>query len=355
MFWENSKLSSHKSLHLWLPIVGLVILIALFITISYVNSGRFFTREQIPAMISEGWIILIQMIVMMYFVYYAIRYFDKMFGNGFSIKRYVYEILFITIAGFVINHFFNSLFIKSVLKPEEDMAALTTKLHNLLIVSQILILIAYILITGFRILNDLHQRQLKLLQLQKEFAQTQFEALKNQLNPHFLFNSLSVLTSLVYSNVDKAEKFIDKLSKTYRYLLDQHEKAAVHISNEIEFLNNFEYLIEQRYGKKIIIKKEIPEKADNLFLLPHTMLIIFEYIISGNTMSAVKPLLVEVTIKNNFLLIRYSHQPKDLSTLHIQKQFSSLLDNYQQADKEVALSSDEFSQLKIIKIPLLSI
>jgi LytS/YehU family sensor histidine kinase len=164
-----------------------------------------------------------------------------------------------------------------------------------------------------------------------------------------------VLTSLVYADADKAEQFIDKLSKTYRYLLDQREKEAVHISCEIDFLKNFEFLITTRYENKIIIKKDLPGNLENLFLLPHTMLIVFEFIIGSNTMSRAKPLLIEVILKNNFLLIRNSNQSKELPALHLREQFAALLNNYKQANKEISLSTDEFTQQQIIRIPLITI
>lgn len=354
MFWKKKKLSVFKNPHFWLLLTSVAIFFILLVLLSFINYGSFFYAFSIASILREGNLILMQMIATIYFIYYTIKYFDKKYGDEFLIKRYVYEIFFIAVFGFAINQFFNYLFVKWVVVPEEDMKALNQKIHSLVIVSQVLILIAYILLTGFRILKNLQQKQLVLLKLQKEFAQTQFEALKNQLNPHFLFNSLSVLTSLVYADADKAEKFIDKLSKTYRYLLDQREKEAVHILSEIEFLNNFEYLIEQRYGSKIIIKKQVPERMNNLFLLPHTMLIIFEFIIASNTMSATKPLIVDVALKNNYLLIRYSNQPKELPTAHLQDQFASLLYNYHQANKEITLFSDEFSQQQIIRIPLIT-
>ncbi len=354
MILKKKNSAALKSPHLWLPLIGVAILGILLLLLSYVNSGSFVFRWNYLALIREGRLILLQMIITIYFVYYTIRYFDKKYVQAFSIKRYIYEIVLVALVGFVINQVFHFLFIKFVVVPEANEEELTVKLHNLLLVSQTLVLIIYILITGFRILKNLQKKQMELLKLQKEFAQTQFEALKNQLNPHFLFNSLSVLTSLVYSDAGKAETFIEKLSKTYRYLLDQREKEAVDIGSEVAFLGNFEYLIQQRYGNKVIIKKEIPDRINNLFLLPHTMLIVFEYIIGSNTMSAAKPLQVEITVKNNFLLIRYSHQPKELPAKHLLDQFKSLLENYNRVNKEILVSIDEFSQQQIIRIPLLS-
>ncbi len=312
----------------------------------------FFGNWNMPGLLREGSLVLAQMIATIYFVYFTIRYFDRKFGTGFSVKRYLYEILFVAVAGFAINHFFHFFFARFVVIRDDDVRALDIKLRNLVIVSQVLILIIYILITGFRILRGLQEKQLEILKLQKEFTQTQFETLKNQLNPHFLFNSLSVLASLVYTDADKAEIFIDKLSRTYRYLLDQREKEAVDISQEIEFLDHFQFLVYQRYNNKLIIEKEEIDTSANYFLLPHTLLIILEEIIGSNTMSSAKPLKITITVKNRFLFIRFSNQQRELPSKQ-QNQFHALLKSYAHISKEVTILEDEFLQQKTIRIPLI--
>ena len=343
-----------KSVHFWLPLTGCFLFFILLATLNFVNTGSFSSTWDIRDLIREGRLLLIQMIVTIYFVYYAIRRFDQKYGTHFLIKRYVYEILFVVIIGFAINQFFYFLFVKFVVIPEDNMEELEIKLHNLEIVSQVLILIIYILITGFRILKSLQQKQLEILKLQKEFTQTQFEALKNQLNPHFLFNSLSVLTSLVYSDAEKAEIFIDKLSRTYRYLLGQQEKEAVEISREMDFLDNFQFLIFQRYGNKLIIEKEETLPSKGYFILPHTLLIVLEEIIGGNAMSSAKPLKIIISVKNRFLFIRYSNQAKELQKDKTGNQFTALMENYRQISKEISILEDDYFQQKTIRIPLIT-
>jgi LytS/YehU family sensor histidine kinase len=210
------------------------------------------------------------------------------------------------------------------------------------------------LITGFRILKSLQQKKVEILKLQKEFTQTQFEALKNQLNPHFLFNSLSVLTSLIHADAEKAEIFIDKLARTYRYLLDQRDIEAVEISKEMEFLDHFQFLVFQRYGNKLVIEKEDSFASENYFLLPHTLLIVLEEIIGNNTMSFSRPLKIVVTIKNRFLFIRYSNQPKEIQKDKTENQFSALLENYRHISKEISILEDDYFQQKTIRIPLIT-
>jgi two-component system, LytTR family, sensor kinase len=344
-----------KGIHFWLPVTGFSIFLILMTLANYVNTGLFFSNWHLASLIREGWLILIQVIAALYFVYYAILFFDKKVGIEFSVKRYAYEIACVIVVGFLINRFFLYLFVTLIVVPEPDLRELNQRLHNLLIISQVLVLLIYILLTGFRIIKSLQKKQLEILKLQKAFTQTQFEAIKNQLNPHFLFNSLSVLTSLVYADANKAETFIDKLSGTYRYLLDQREKEAVHISEEITFLENYKYLAEQRFGSKLGIVNDLSPYPPNHYLLPHTFLVVLEYIIGSNSMSASKPLTIEISFKNSFLFFRYVQQIKALQHSQLKEQFASLQNSYRQSGKEITITQDDFLLQQSIRIPLISI
>ncbi len=200
-----------KSVHFWLPLSGLLLFFLLTLLLLYVNYGSVFLNFNWTDIFREGLLILVQLISAMYFLYFSMRFFDKRFsGKEFVLRYYIYELLFVIVAGFGINVFFHHLFVKFVVAPEENMQLLQQRLVNMQEVSQTMLLLMYGLLIGFRIYKNLQQKQLELLQWQKEFAEKQFEALKNQLNPHFLFNSLSVLTSLVYADENKAETIYRK-------------------------------------------------------------------------------------------------------------------------------------------------
>lgn len=342
-----------SSVHFWLPLAGFGAFWLLLFQLRFINTGSLFAGWELRGVIREGGLILLQMNTVMYFVYYATRYFDKKFpATDFSIRRYIYEIVTVILTGFLINIFFHLLFIQFVVIPEDDMNALDRKLRNILLVTQSLIIVMYGLLTAFRIYNNLKKKQTEILQWQKEFALAQFEALKNQLNPHFLFNSLSVLTSLVYTDAGKAEIFIEKLSKTYRYLLDQREKEAVHISEEFSFLDNYAFIIEQRYGNKISILATGINLNESLYILPHSFLIILEYIIGSNTMSTRHPLQISVEIRQNKLLFQFKQQTKDLINQHLSIQFASLQERYREMNKKITILNDDLSQLQIITVQL---
>ena len=146
--------------------------------------------------------------------------------------------------------------------------------------------------------------------IQREKLHSQFEALKNQLNPHFLFNSLNVLSTLVHTDADLSEEFIDKLAKTYRYLLEQKDKELIRLKTEIEFLNSYAFLMKIRFEDKIKIEINVDEEKQQYYIPPLTLQLLVENAIKHNIISKETPLVIELlTDNNNNLLIRNNFQP----------------------------------------------
>lgn len=283
----------------------------LMIMYSYINNGHpFFPLYAFREFYSQGWPIMLQTFVILYLVHFTIRYFNRKYSynpNGF--ERFLREILFVTLIGFCIMEFFRWIFITYMVVPEDDMAFLQRRLKMILAIDLTFLIVVYAFMTSFRIFRYLQQKNIEVARWQREYTQSQFEAVKNQLNPHFLFNSLNALSSLVYVDADLAETFIEKLSRSYRYLLEQRDKQTVPLDQELQFLDAFLYLTEQRFGKKLQVQVEnIAPNGDSV--PPHTLLIVMEHILQNNSMSMAKPLRISVTREGNRLLIRCSHQPK---------------------------------------------
>ncbi len=130
--------------------------------------------------------------------------------------------------------------------------------------------------------------------LQKEFAQVRLQALKSQVNPHFLFNSLSVLSSLVRTDAESSEKFIVQLAKAYRYILDQKDTELVSLKEELDFLDAYFYLLQIRFKDKITLKKNISVIAEEYCLPPLSLQMLVENVVKHNKMSASKPLIIQL-------------------------------------------------------------
>jgi PAS domain S-box-containing protein len=153
-------------------------------------------------------------------------------------------------------------------------------------------------------------------EIEKGVAQAQFESLKNQVNPHFLFNSLNVLSSLVHIDPDLSEKFIDQLARSYRYLLEQKDKELVPLKTEIEFVQSFSFLLKIRFEEKLKINIKLPAEAMNDLIAPLTLQLLIENAVKHNTVSLEEPLIIDLfmdsdkylVVKNN-LQIRVQRMP----------------------------------------------
>ncbi len=151
--------------------------------------------------------------------------------------------------------------------------------------------------------EELTRANTQVLKLQKENLQSQFEVLKQQVNPHFLFNSLNVLTSLIKADPDLAETFTEKLSKVYRYVLENKEKDLVSLSTEMDFLNAYLFLINIRFSGKIILEIDIDSKYAEYRVLPIAVQMLIENAIKHNTYSKTNPLLINIYTDENGNLI----------------------------------------------------
>lgn len=151
--------------------------------------------------------------------------------------------------------------------------------------------------------EELTHANTQVLKLQKENLQSQFEVLKQQVNPHFLFNSLNVLTSLIKADPDLAETFTEKLSKVYRYVLENKEKDLVSLSTEMDFLNAYLFLINIRFSGKIIVEIDIDSKYAEYRVLPIAVQMLIENAIKHNTYSKTNPLLINIYTDENGNLI----------------------------------------------------
>ena len=140
--------------------------------------------------------------------------------------------------------------------------------------------------------------------LEKENVIAHYEALKNQVNPHFLFNSLDILSSLIQTNPKNALEYVDQFSKTYRYILDVSNKDTVSIKEEMEFINSYIYLHKIRFGDNLQFKSEININHLNKFILPLSLQITVENAIKHNEISDKHHLEILIYEENNYVIIK---------------------------------------------------
>lgn len=143
-------------------------------------------------------------------------------------------------------------------------------------------------------------------------ASAKFDALKNQLDPHFLFNSLNVLTSLIEENPESAQKFTTSLSKVYRYVLEQKSKDLITVDEELKFAKTYMTLLKMRFEDSIIF--EIPEKASNpeSRVVPLSLQLLLENAVKHNMVTSTKPLHIKIYEDGDFLVVMNNLQPKQI-------------------------------------------
>lgn len=132
--------------------------------------------------------------------------------------------------------------------------------------------------------------------LKKTEARLQYESLKNQVNPHFLFNSLNTLSSLISVNPEKAELFVQEFSKIYRYVLDVRDKSFVPLSHEIDFVDSYIYLQKIRFDDNLYFENGIQPDLEDLFIPPLILQNLVENCIKHNTINEKNPLKIEIKL-----------------------------------------------------------
>jgi hypothetical protein len=162
-------------------------------------------------------------------------------------------------------------------------------------------------------------------------ASAQFDALKNQLDPHFLFNSLNVLTSLIEEDPRQAQKFTTSLSKVYRYVLEQKNKDLVTVDEELEFARTYIQLLKMRFEDSIVF--EIPESGSNpeARIVPLSLQLLLENAVKHNVVTASRPLQIKVKETDGMLVVSNNLQEKEVvrkgsgvGLLNIQQRYNIL-------------------------------
>ena len=158
--------------------------------------------------------------------------------------------------------------------------------------------------------KELTKTNTELLKVQKENLQSQFEVLKSQINPHFMFNSLNVLSGLINSDVAKAQLFIDEFSQIYRYVLETIEQPVVTLGKELDFMRSYLFLQQIRYGESLTYSVDIIAGQLQLLVPPLSLQVLLENAMKHNIVNEEKPLKIEIYSKGDFLYIKNPIQPK---------------------------------------------
>ncbi|WP_297702756.1 2TM domain-containing protein [uncultured Eudoraea sp.] len=272
-------------------------------------------------------------------------------------KKYGRYRLVIGAVGGIVLTMFGILFIRILIRMGFEGASWEEFLSGERAIHYLIALLITIVFTvffhAFYFYRALQDKKVKEQKIIAGTASAKFDALKNQLDPHFLFNSLNVLTSLIEEDPDQAQKFTTSLSKVYRYVLEQKNKDLVTVDEELQFAKTYIRLLKMRFEDSIVF--DIPEKCSNpeAKIVPLSLQLLLENAVKHNVATSTRPLHIKVFEDGESLVIQNNLQEKQV----VKKSSGVGLRNIQQrysilSDKEVEIikTSKDFT----ILLPMLT-
>ena len=155
------------------------------------------------------------------------------------------------------------------------------------------------------------ESRLEAEQIKNAHVQSQLETLKNQVNPHFLFNSLNTLASIIPEDPEVAVEFVQKLSKVYRYILEIKDQQMISLEEELSFLHSYVFLLKIRHGDNLKVNIDIDPSVHQAKIVPLSLQLLIENAIKHNIMSNKKPLTIEVHQEGDHILVKNNLQRKN--------------------------------------------
>ncbi|MBD3906046.1 2TM domain-containing protein [Chryseobacterium sp. Ch-15] len=271
-------------------------------------------------------------------------------------KRAILSIISIVIANFVLVYlcnYINFVIIQKVATTERFFGG-DYNFRNWFMINIALLISAFLHAKSF--MSELSKTSKKEVVEQKLIAKSanaQFESLKNQLDPHFLFNSLNVLSSLIDENPSQAQKFTASMSKIYRYVLEQKDKELVTIEDEIEFAKTYCGLLKTRFEDSVNFIFDVKEDYLRKFVVPLSLQLLLENCIKHNLATSSKPLLIRIFTEGDTLCIENNLQIREQIKESAGIGLSNIVQRYSLLTKKnvfIEKSEDYFK----VKLPILS-
>jgi len=217
-----------------------------------------------------------------------------------------------------------------------------------------LALVVIICIYVIRLVFQNQKNRLEIQSLKIENLQRQFDALKNQVSPHFLFNSLSSLKTLINESPEVAQEYLNHLSTVLRYTLQVNENRLVRLSDELEFVESYFFLIKLRFTKNISLVQSISNELLGYKVPPLALQILMENAVRHNEISKRNPLEISIATTQNQTLVvsntinkKFAPEPgAGVGLVNLSNQYRIL------GDQDISIRKED--QKFIVEIPLLS-
>lgn len=189
--------------------------------------------------------------------------------------------------------------------------SLTTPLKLTITYAGLVNLLFHLLNMIFYYQQQYRQQVVQSEELKKINAQAELHSVKQQINPHFLFNNLNVLSGLVLQKSAEANHFIEAFSKVYMHILNHYNQELILLGSELNFLKPYTYLLEQRFPGAVDFDIQVPNKYQQYFVVPVCLQMLVENAVKHNVVSVSKPLHIRIyTNDNNMLCVENNKQPR---------------------------------------------
>jgi sensor histidine kinase YesM len=189
------------------------------------------------------------------------------------------------------------------------------ELSNISLIKILILVFSFVLLYNiiyfiFYSYNLYAEGQVRHLAFKAKQTRLQFDALRSQLSPHFLFNSLNALSALFHKNLDQAERFIRSLAKAYKYVLGQYEYPVVSLSEELAFANAYFEMMAMRFGSQLKLECNIPENLLESKIPPLTIQMLIENAIKHNSVDAHNPLTIKIFYREGYINVSNNKLPR---------------------------------------------
>ena len=230
----------------------------------------------------------------------------------------------------------------------EEYHEIAVRVYILILILDILLVVSDFLIYSYKYYS---QGQLKTAQLSREQMELQFEALRTQLSPHYLFNSLNTISSLIYKDVNQTEEYIRKLASTYKYILESDKIQLISLKREIQFIYDYCYLLRIRFGKAFRVYIDIEKSYEKMLIPPISIQILVENAVKHNVFDDENPLEVDIIAKENSVFVKNRILKSPVNRESFKIGLGNIRKRYEVfSDKKIKITKNDFFN---VELPLL--
>ncbi len=332
-----------------LAILSVMMPLVVVLINSLLFGKRYFTEATV--FIGSSLVVVIVMtIVWFLFTWIAVTVRSRLPGDKELFRRLGITIALIgTIQALVITLFFKGYDFFNLFGYEID----KPKFYWSLTVAFILNILITLVHEGFESFEKWRLTFTETEQLKKSYSQSRLMGLKSQVNPHFLFNSLNSLSSLINENEEEAENFLNELTRVYRYLLRDPDDKLVKLETELHFIRSYFFLLKARYGQSVAFEAAVKEEYYPHLIPPLTLLVLFENAFNQNATHKDSPLKIKLEVVNEGWL-EFSHNvQKKIAAINTDNSGLNNLSEKIRLLTHEQLRIEESDKHRIILLPLI--